>query len=589
MAANSSRKLPGICRKVCWQSVLLLVVLALGRCSGGGVSGGTDVFGASDFVGQDGAWDSEDGVPGIDSSGMEDGSGDMRQGWDLGDFILPDITDPGTPFPVLNEVNCHDGDFIEIYNRSPLAEADLSGFVLRDLADATHQFVFPEGTVLAPESWLLVAQDSTVVAGLKFGLKCGSDVVELLDADGELMDQVVLPLLAGGVSLGRLPDGSGEWAPNEPTAGMANRSDPSAALFDTTTVSHIVLTIPPSSLAALEAAPREYAAAEFSMGGESFTGTTADVGVHLKGGTGSYQELDGKPAWKVKFNFAEKEDRFRGLKKISLNNMVQDPSMIHEALSYRLFAALGVPAPRVGYATVEVNGHDYGLYLVLENYDDISLQRFFSSTLHLYEQELGEDVLLGMEDSFEIDEGEEDRADLLMLTYAIAETPDVAWLDEVGALLDFGMLQRMWAVEMYVGHIYGYASAHDNYFLHSDEDSRFTMLPSGTDQTFVEFADFHSGEGLLFQKCLSFPECRDGYHWALAELAAVVDATGLPTFAQDLRSTIEASQVADVRQPYGPEEIAAGYETVFASLETMRLGLETLILCLDAGDSQCPD
>ena len=55
--------------------------------------------------------------------------------------------------------------------------------------------------------------------------------------------------------------------------------------------------------------------------------------------------------------------RFLGLKKLTLNNMVQDASMVHEGLAYRAFRAVGVPAPRTGYAFVRLNGSAYGVYL----------------------------------------------------------------------------------------------------------------------------------------------------------------------------------------------------------------------------------
>jgi len=54
---------------------------------------------------------------------------------------------------------------------------------------------------------------------------------------------------------------------------------------------------------------------------------------------------------------------------VALNNMVQDPSLIHEQLAYMLFRDAGVPAPRSGYARVFVNGELYGLYATIEVID----------------------------------------------------------------------------------------------------------------------------------------------------------------------------------------------------------------------------
>ena len=100
-----------------------------------------------------------------------------------------------------------------------------------------------------------------------------------------------------------------------------------------------------------------------------------------------------------------------GLRKMTLNNMVQDPSMVHETLAYASFRAAGVPASRTGYAYVRLNDNDIGVYLDLENLDEIGLKRIFGSfddeTQHLYEGEQGDDVFPGGEAGFEVDEGSE--------------------------------------------------------------------------------------------------------------------------------------------------------------------------------------
>ncbi len=124
----------------------------------------------------------------------------------------------------------------------------------------------------------------------------------------------------------------------------------------------------------------------------------------------------------MKFNHSVSGQRFLGLKKMTLNNMVQDPSMIHEVLAYSVFRAMGVPAPRTGYAFVRVNGAAYGVYLNVETLDDVSLPRLFPSTEHLYEGGYGADIGPGGAGAFEVDEGDEDeRADLEALIAAANE------------------------------------------------------------------------------------------------------------------------------------------------------------------------
>ena len=67
--------------------------------------------------------------------------------------------------------------------------------------------------------------------------------------------------------------------------------------------------------------------------------------------------------------------------------------MLHEALAYQVYDAMGVKVPGAGYARLKVNGQPYGLYLNLESPDVHFLQRHFGD--HggiLYEGAYGVDL-----------------------------------------------------------------------------------------------------------------------------------------------------------------------------------------------------
>src|SRR4249920_950475 len=66
------------------------------------------------------------------------------------------------------------------------------------------------------------------------------------------------------------------------------------------------------------------------------------VTVHVKGQLGSSRPVDDKPAFKIKLAGGR---QFLGLDHLTLNNMVQDPTMLHEALGYAVYAAMGVTVP----------------------------------------------------------------------------------------------------------------------------------------------------------------------------------------------------------------------------------------------------
>ena len=282
-------------------------------------------------------------------------------------------------------------------------------------------------------------------------------------------------------------------------------------IFDPSKVVAIDLTLSPAAEAELEADPDEYVEGGFAIsttdgvpgGEEHLVESRSLVGIRLKGSAqGSFRKLSGKAAFKVKFNFenekGEKGKKYLGLKKLTLNNMVEDFSLVHETLAYAAYRGAGLPASRTGYAFVRVNGHDYGLYLDVEDMDDVGLERWFGKfgdPQHLYEGESGVDVTPGVEalpagdGGFEVDEGDEGNLeDLEALVAAVNSTEGEGWSAAVDPVADLTELTRMWAVEKYVGHWDGYAGQAgkfqpNNYFLYSDPSGVFQMIPWGTDET----------------------------------------------------------------------------------------------------------
>jgi spore coat protein CotH len=80
---------------------------------------------------------------------------------------------------------------------------------------------------------------------------------------------------------------------------------------------------------------------------------------------------------------------------MTLNNMVQDGSAMHEDVSYEMFREAGVPASRVAHVELYLNGEYRGLYLHVETVDDQFLKRhFLDPDGNLYEGTYGGDLTL---------------------------------------------------------------------------------------------------------------------------------------------------------------------------------------------------
>lgn len=345
--------------------------------------------------------------------------------------------------------------------------------------------------------------------------------------------------------------------------------DEATLMYARNAVVVIDLTLPQTSIEALELDHEEYQPGTISL---AFTDGSPDgigpatepmeVGIRLKGG-GSFRPLAKKAAFKLKLNYV-KGKKLLGLKKMTLNNMVQDPSMLHEALSYELFRATGVAAPRTGYAFVRLNGEPYGLYLNVETFDDVSLERWFGDfddPQHLYEGAYAIDVTPGSAPAFEVDEGDEESLADLEALIAAAAIEGGPFHERMTGLADLEQMTRMWATEKYIGHWDGYAGAEgawfpNNYYLFSDPAGEFQMLPWGTDQTWGERLEFDGDAGILFDQCLADLDCKALYREALIEVGRTVE---------DLRLDTVAAETAEMLAPW--QGLAAREEHDLATIQ----------------------
>ncbi len=88
---------------------------------------------------------------------------------------------------------------------------------------------------------------------------------------------------------------------------------------------------------------------------------------------------NGRLPLKIDFNFFNKEQNFRGIKKMNLNNGFMDPSFIRDILGYELFDKMGLPTPRASLADIWVNDTHIGLYTIVEQIDKTFLRRNFKN------------------------------------------------------------------------------------------------------------------------------------------------------------------------------------------------------------------
>ena len=212
--------------------------------------------------------------------------------------------------------------------------------------------------------------------------------------------------------------------------------------------------------------------------------THAEVGVRKKGFIGS--QSDTKPSLKLRFDKYVDGLALGGvMERMTLNNGVQDPSLINTCLAHQVFAAAGIPTPRCSFATVSVNGKELGLYVHVEEIKPPFLARYFASTEgNLYEGSVS-DFTPDYRGTFE-KKTNEDAADWSDVDAVVAalQDPSAAGLAALADAVDLDRFLTFWALEVLVGHWDGYSGNRNNYRFYREPGGRFVFMPWGVDAAF---------------------------------------------------------------------------------------------------------
>ncbi|MBK9034392.1 MAG: CotH kinase family protein [Myxococcales bacterium] len=366
--------------------------------------------------------------------------------------------------------------------------------------------------------------------------------------------------------------------------------DGSTALFDDTTVRDVELTLSAESYAAINAQAeppgcvpysRDYFAGDVAYAGVALTG----VGVKVKGGCGSARELDEKAGFKVSLDWDDPtvagcpaDRRIGGLGALTLNNMVQDKSLTHERLAYALFRAMGVPAARTAPVRVLVNGALFGHYLHVESVDRRFLARHFGSNQGmLYEgtywcqlesgniadddsgcltREFTPDACDGAPGA---DADPETYEPVRGLIARLDALPIGGFYPAVTQILDFDRYLTMWAVEAMLSHWDGYSyDIVNNYRVYHDPArDRWTIIPSGLDQTFQPNSiDEWGPMGRIAQRCLSEPACEAAFAARLRDALAAFEDLQLEARRAAIVAQLTPLLAADPGREFDPTEFA---------------------------------
>ena len=253
-------------------------------------------------------------------------------------------------------------------------------------------------------------------------------------------------------------------------------------------------------------------------------------------GSGSRNPI--KPALGLDFTRNDPAQRLLTLKSLILRNFAQDPSMVHERLTERMFARMGLPHSREAHTKVFLNGEYVGLYMLVEPIDKRFLaSRFGEDTGFLYEfswtgspynfEYLGDDPSAYVPNMFEPKTREDNPEPeyLVEMIRTVNQAPDDTFVSSVRRYLDLDTFLVHVAVEQFMSEwdgVLGFAGMTNFYLYRRTSDNRFVFLVWDKDNSFSSVNRSvweNATNNVLMRRALQVPELKSRYLSALMQAA----------------------------------------------------------------------
>jgi spore coat protein CotH len=295
-----------------------------------------------------------------------------------------------------------------------------------------------------------------------------------------------------------------------------------------------------------------------------------NVGIRSRG-TASRSST--KPGLRVDLDRYVGDQRFLGLKSFVLDNLVQDPSFIKERLSMRMFAQMGLPAPRETHARLYVNNEYVGLYALVESIDKDFIERAYTARAQETGNKERDGVIfeynhtfeyffsyLGPEldpygQIFEPKTHESDSPDTLYgpirdMCRLVTESSDSDFVDVVSGFIDLQEFVRYVAVENFVADgdgILGFAGMNNFYLYRLENTNVSQFIPWDKDLAFDNATRSiweNADRNTLMQRAMNVPALRALYLDTLRNAAALASAPD----GDDARGWLEREAAREVDQ-----------------------------------------
>ena len=215
----------------------------------------------------------------------------------------------------------------------------------------------------------------------------------------------------------------------------------------------------------------------------------SNVGIRKKGFFGSLSEE--RPSLKVRLDKFIDGQVYQDVKRLTLNNSQQDPSLIKQCLAYDLFRQVGIVSPRCNFAHVYINNRDYGIFVQVESVKKPFLKRFFEEADGLLYEGTISDFRTDWLGTFRQKTNEDMPTDepLRAIAQILENEQDPNYeqdlLSALSSVINLEQFFRFWAMETLIAHWDGYAGNTNNFLVYDNRrPGQMVFIPWGVDGTF---------------------------------------------------------------------------------------------------------
>ncbi len=226
--------------------------------------------------------------------------------------------------------------------------------------------------------------------------------------------------------------------------------------------------------------------------------TLEPVGFRLRGNTSRHSQ---KKSFKLDINEFVRGQKFYGVEKLNVNGEHNDPALMRSRLCWDLFNQSGAPASRTAYAALHINGQYYGLYVIVEHYDEnFILDRFGNNDGNLYkclypapltwrgaDQAAYKFMRNSRERAYDLEINEEldDYSDLVSFINFLNNTSDADFARDIEARFNVRAFIKYLAHNTLLGSWDDYWYLQNNYYLyHNTASDKFEFIPYDYDNTY---------------------------------------------------------------------------------------------------------